>query len=146
MRLHPGVGNAAAIRQVPTEGAYPVAKTATAAMRAHRTVPGTPVFDGRSAQRGLALNALCYSFNHEANRTAFKADPGAYCSRYGLDEEQTRAVTSLDVLAMLRAGGNIYYLAKLAGIYHLGVQDLGAQQTGRSVEDFKALLLAHGAN
>ena len=39
--------------------------------------------------------------------------------------------------------GNVYYLAKLAGIFRLNVQDLGAMQTGVSVEEFKAALLAH---
>jgi protocatechuate 4,5-dioxygenase alpha chain len=33
-------------------------------------------------------------------------------------------------------------LAKLAGILGLNVQDLGALQTGRSVDDFKAMLFA----
>jgi protocatechuate 4,5-dioxygenase alpha chain len=46
------------------------------------------------------------------------------------------------VLAMIAAGGNVYYLAKLAGIFGLNVQDLGAQQTGLSVEEFKRKLLA----
>ena len=46
---------------------------------------------------------------------------------------------------MIEAGGNIYYLAKLAGIFGLNVQDLGAQQTGVSVEEFRAKLLAAGA-
>lgn len=45
---------------------------------------------------------------------------------------------------MLAAGGNIYYLAKLAGVWGLSVQDVGAQQTGVSVEDFRAKLLAAG--
>jgi len=48
------------------------------------------------------------------------------------------------VLALIAAGGNIYYLAKLAGIFGLNVQDIGAQQTGRSVEDFRAMLRAAG--
>jgi protocatechuate 4,5-dioxygenase alpha chain len=45
---------------------------------------------------------------------------------------------------MLAAGGNVYYLAKLAGIFGLSVQDIGAQQTGMSVGDFKAKLTAAG--
>jgi protocatechuate 4,5-dioxygenase alpha chain len=45
---------------------------------------------------------------------------------------------------MIDAGGNVYYLAKLAGILGLNVQDLGALQTGTTVEAFKAGLLAHG--
>ncbi len=49
-----------------------------------------------------------------------------------------------DVRKLIAAGGNIYYLAKLAGIFGLGVQDIGAQQTGVSVEAFKKKLEAAG--
>ena len=51
-----------------------------------------------------------------------------------------RAVKDRDILAMLNAGGNIYYLAKLAGIFNLNVQDIGAQQTGMTLDAFKAML------
>ena len=46
-------------------------------------------------------------------------------------------------IQMLEAGGNVYYLAKLAGILGLNVQDLGALQTGMALEDFKAGLMRH---
>ena len=42
---------------------------------------------------------------------------------------------------VIAAGGNVYFLAKLAGILGLNVQDLGAQQTGMSVDAFKQMLL-----
>jgi protocatechuate 4,5-dioxygenase alpha chain len=103
-------------------------------------IPGTILFDGEYAQKGYALNHMCYSFNSEANRQAFLQDEEAYCRRYNLTPEQREAVKNRNVLAMLEAGGNIYYLAKLAGIFHLNVQDIGAQQTGMSLEDFKAML------
>ena len=61
-----------------------------------------------------------------------------------VDEEQREAVRKRDVLAMIAAGGNIYYLAKLAGIFRLNVQDLGAQQTGLTLEAFKQKLLEAG--
>ena len=51
---------------------------------------------------------------------------------------------SRSVLKMIEAGGNVYYLAKLAGIFGLNVQDIGAQQTGMSVDEFKAKLVAAG--
>ena len=108
-----------------------------------RLIFGTPVFDGAAAARGYALNAMCFSFNEAANRAAFVADEDAYCRRFGLDEEQRRAVADRDVAAMIACGGNVYYLAKLAGIFGLGVQDIGAQQTGMSVDAFKAMLAAH---
>lgn len=107
-----------------------------------RSIPGTALFDGELAIRGFALNAMCFSFNEAANRMAFLADEEAYCRKYGLTEEQRAAVAARDVPAMLAAGGNVYYLAKLAGILGLNVQDLGALQTGRSVADFKAMLIA----
>ena len=107
-------------------------------------IPGMLVFDGELARRGFALNAMCYSFNLKSNRDAFVADEEAYMARFGLGEEQKRAVRDRDVLAMLEAGGNVYYLAKLAGILGLNVQDLGALQTGKTLDEFKASLLAHG--
>ena len=105
---------------------------------------GTTIFDGKAAQRGYALNKMCYSFNQAANREAFRLDEEGYCRKYGLDAAQREAVRRRDVLALIAAGGNIYYLAKLAGIFGLNVQDIGAQQTGLSVEDFRELLRAAG--
>ena len=110
----------------------------------HQDIPGTTIFDGFEAQKGLALNRMCFSFNSAENREAFRADEDGYCARFGLSTEQRQAVRERDVLKMLAAGGNIYYLAKLAGIFGLNVQDIGAQQTGMSVDDFKAKLIAAG--
>ena len=105
---------------------------------------GTSLFDGKAATRGYALNKMCFSFNDAANRAAFLQDEDAYCRKFGLDAEQREAVRRRDVLALIAAGGNIYYLAKLAGIFGLNVQDIGAQQTGRSVDEFRAMLRAAG--
>lgn len=105
-------------------------------------IPGTVIFDGTEAQKGYALNRMCYSFNHAENRAAFVDDEDAYCAKYGLSPEQREAVRRRDVLAMIDAGGNVYYLAKLAGIFGLDVQDIGAQQTGVTREAFKAKLAA----
>ena len=113
-------------------------------MDAVRPIPGTLLFDGEVAQRGYALNKMCFSLNEEHNRHAFLHDEEAYMDRYGLTEPQRDAVRRRDVLAMLAAGGNVYYLAKLAGALGLGVQDIGAQQTGMSVDEFKRRLLEAG--
>jgi protocatechuate 4,5-dioxygenase, alpha chain len=110
----------------------------------HSRIPGTYIFDGHMAMKGYALNKMCYSFNSAENRRKFKAFPEAYCQSFGLSREQVHAVTDLDVLRMLQLGGNIYYLAKLTGIYGLTVQDIGAQQTGKSLDEFRAMLAAHG--
>ena len=110
----------------------------------HIDIPGTTIFDGKMAMKGYALNKMCYSFNSKVNRDAFAADEEGYMERYGLNDDQKNAVRNRDILAMIAAGGNIYYLAKLAGILGLNVQDLGSLQTGKSLEQFKADLLAQG--
>jgi protocatechuate 4,5-dioxygenase, alpha chain len=107
-------------------------------------IPGTTVFDGALAQKGYALNKMCYSFNSADNREAFKRDEDAYCAKFGLSHEQRRAVANRNVLELIAAGGNIYYLAKFAGIFGLDVQDVGAQQTGMSKDAFKAKLADAG--
>ncbi|MGA9028673.1 MAG: protocatechuate 4,5-dioxygenase subunit alpha [Steroidobacteraceae bacterium] len=103
-------------------------------------VPGTTIFDGEQAQRGYALNKMTFSFNDAVNRQAFLADEDAYCAKFGLDPEQREAVRKRDVLALIAAGGNVYYLAKLAGIFGLDMQDIGAQQTGVTKAEFQARL------
>lgn len=104
---------------------------------------GTTLFDGDQARKGYALNKMCFSFNDAANREAFRSDEETYMQRYQLTPEQAAAIRGRDVLGLLRAGGNVYYLAKFAGILGLDVQDLGALQTGMSKEEFKAKLAAY---
>ena len=112
--------------------------------KANSDIPGTFIFDGRMAMRGYALNKMCYSFNKAINRERFRRSPEAYCRAFGLSPEQIEAVKDLDVLRLLELGGNIYYLAKLTGIFGLSVQDIGARQTGMSLEEFRAMLAAQG--
>ena len=113
-------------------------------MAATRQIPGTTLFDGAQARKGYALNKMCFSFNDAANREAFQSDEIGYCLRYGLNEQQRQAIRERNVLKLIAAGGNVYYLAKFAGILGPDVQDLGAQQTGMSKDAFKAKLLAAG--
>ena len=107
------------------------------------TIPGTTPFDGAEAMKGYALNKMCFSFNDKANRDAFVADPEAYMSQFGLNEQQKAAIRSKQVLELIAAGGNAYYLAKFAGIFGLDMQDIGAQQTGMSKEGCMAKLAAY---
>lgn len=116
----------------------------TAPVEGKRVIPGTPVFDGDCAQAGFAINAMCYSFNDAANRAEFVSDEEAYMAKFDLTDAQKEAVRARSVLGMIAAGGNVYYLAKLAGILGLSVQDLGGLQTGMSTQAFKERLLAQG--
>ena len=106
-------------------------------------IEGTTPFDGDMARKGYALNKMCFSFNSAENRAEFKADEEAYMAKYNLTETQKAAIRSRQVLELIAAGGNAYYLAKFAGIFGLDMQDIGAQQSGMSKDAFKAKLRAY---
>lgn len=113
-------------------------------MTADEPIPGTVMFDGKMAMKGFALNKMCFSFNNADNRATFLADEEAYMEKFGLNDEQKQAIRDKVVLNLLAAGGNVYYLAKFAGIFGLNMQDVGAQQSGMSVEAFKEKLIRAG--
>ena len=70
-------------------------------------------------------------------------DPVSMLASPEATEAQRAAIRNRNVLQLIDAGGNVYYLAKFAGILKLDVQDLGAQQTGMTKDAFKAKLLAY---
>lgn len=110
----------------------------------HAHIEGTTVFDGKQAMKGYALNKMCFTFNGAPAREEYLKDPEAYYTKFKLNDEQKQACRDKNVLAMIAAGGNIYYLAKFAGIFKLDVQDVGAQQTGMTKEAFKEKLRRAG--
>jgi protocatechuate 4,5-dioxygenase alpha chain len=107
-------------------------------------IPGTIIFDGEKAVKGYGLNKMCFSFNSAENREAYLRDEDRYCDRFKVTPQQRQALKHRNVLALLEAGGNIYYLAKWAGIFGMNVQQIGAQQRGVSEEEFKAMLVRAG--
>ena len=107
-------------------------------------IPGTYVFDGRRAHGAYPLNKLLFSFNDATNRAQFERDPSAYCDAYGVSGQHKDLVLAKDFLGMLRAGANIYYMAKMAIPRGLSVQDAGARFQGISTPEFQAKLLAKG--
>ena len=106
-------------------------------------IPGTYVFDGRHAHGAYPLNRLLFSLNEEAGRAALERDPAAYCDRFGVAGRYKDLLLKKDFLGMLRAGANIYYLAKMAIPRGTSVQDAGAQFQGITTDEFQAKLYAH---
>jgi protocatechuate 4,5-dioxygenase alpha chain len=112
--------------------------------RVNDDIPGTVIFDGNRAILGYALNKMCFSFNSAENREMYRRDEDRYCDSFGLTDKQRLALKHRNVLELLDAGGNIYYLAKWAGIFGMNVQQLGAQQRGMTEEAFKEMLVRAG--
>ena len=107
-------------------------------------IPGTILFDGNMARKGYGLNKMCYSRNEQSARDEFAKDEMAYCDKYGVTAAQKDAIKNRDVLSLLKLGGSIYYLAKFTGMLGLNMQDIGAMQTGMSVDEFKQKLVDAG--
>jgi protocatechuate 4,5-dioxygenase, alpha chain len=108
----------------------------------YENIPGTYVFDGKHAHGAYPLNKLLFSFNSAENRQEFDRDPGAYCDKYGVTGKYKDLVLKKDFLGMLRAGANIYYMAKMAIPRGTSVQDAGAAFQGITSQEFQAKLLA----
>ena len=107
-------------------------------------IPGTIMFDGTMARKGYGLNKMCYSLNDQAARAEFARNEMAYCEKFGLTTGQKKAIKDRDVIGLLEQGGSIYFLAKFAGGLGLNMQDIGALQTGLSLEEFKEKLVRAG--
>jgi protocatechuate 4,5-dioxygenase alpha chain len=107
-------------------------------------IPGTYVFDGEHAHDSYPLNKLLFSFCEEANRNEFDRDPAAYCDKFGVTGKYKDFIIKQDFLGMLRAGANIYYMAKMAIPRGTSVQDAGAQFQGITTKEFQDKLLEKG--
>lgn len=108
-----------------------------------RSLQGTYLFDGVRARKNYPLNKMCMSLVKPENRGEFVKDEEAYCRKFGLSEESSKLVRDRDWIGMVRAGGNIYYVFKLAAIDHVSMQSVGAQQNGMTLEEFRAKLNSH---
>jgi protocatechuate 4,5-dioxygenase alpha chain len=109
-------------------------------------IPGTIVFDGQRAMQGYGLNKMCFSFNSAENREAYLRDEDGYCDRFELTGDQRQALKNRNILELLETGGNVYYLAKWAGIFGMNVQQMGAQQRGITEKEFKEMLVRAGGD
>jgi protocatechuate 4,5-dioxygenase alpha chain len=107
-------------------------------------LPGTPVFDGQTARRGLRMNKLFMSLRFPEKRERFLADEAAYCQAYGLPPEQQQAVLDRDWQAMIDLGGSIFYVYKLAMMDGRSMQYLGGVFTGMTEAEFVAAMRAGG--
>jgi len=108
-----------------------------------RSLQGTYLFDGVRAQKNYPLNKMCMSLTKTENRSEFVKDEAAYGRKFGLSDESIRLVKDRDWIGLIRSGGNIYYVFKLAAIDHVSMQVVGAQQNGMTLDEFRAKLNSH---
>lgn len=92
------------------------------------------------ASSQFALNKMCSTLIAKDNQKKFRAFPEFYCREYGLSLEQIHAVTDLDIIRLLNLGGSVSNLEKLTRTYGLDILNLCAEQTGKTIDEVKAIL------
>jgi len=107
-------------------------------------VPGTTIFDAEQSRKGYWLNQFCMSLMKAENRARFKADQRAYVDEWPMTEEQKQAVLTADLNRGIRAGGNIYFLAKLGATHGKSFQQMAGSMTGMSEEEYRDMMIRGG--
>lgn len=93
----------------------------------------------------MRINLLCRSLIRADHREAFRLDEPGYLQRFGLQDEELRLIADRDFSGLLAAGGNIFFLIKLAAVTGLPLYEMGAQMRGESYEHFLATRRQAGA-
>ncbi|MEZ5720253.1 MAG: protocatechuate 4,5-dioxygenase subunit alpha [Paracoccaceae bacterium] len=107
-------------------------------------IPGTFVFDADRSREGYWLNQFCISLRKAENRAAFREDPEAHMAKIAMTEEQKQAVRDRAWNRLLELGGNIYYTSKLASFDRIAFQDLAAEMSHMSREDYRKMMIDGG--
>ena len=107
-------------------------------------VPGTTIFDAEQSRLGYHLNQFCMSLMKAANRERFKADERAYLDEWAMTEEQKQAVLARDLNRCIKAGGNIYFLAKIGATDGKSFQQMAGSMTGMTEEEYRDMMIGGG--
>ena len=110
----------------------------------YKDVPGTTIFDAEQSRLGYHLNQFCMSLMRAENRTRFKADERAYLDEWPMTEEQKQGVLTRDLNRCIKAGGNIYFLAKIGATDGKSFQQMAGSMTGMSEEEYRNMMIGGG--
>ncbi len=99
---------------------------------------GTYLNTGHAAGAGMRLNRFCYGLREPGNREAFRCDPEVCMAQHGLNPEDRALVRQRDWLGLIRRGGNVFVLLRLAQLCGDGLIETGAQMRGETVEQYLA--------
>ena len=106
--------------------------------------PGTTIFDAEQSRKGYHLNQFCMSLMKAENRERFKANQRAYVDEWPMTEEQKQAVLAADLNRAIKAGGNIYFLAKLGATHGKSFQQMAGSMTGMTEEQYRDMMIKGG--
>jgi protocatechuate 4,5-dioxygenase alpha chain len=112
--------------------------------RRYRSIDGTYVQDSAHTRRGYRLNQFLMTLNRAEGRELFRADEERCLDEWRLTADQREAVLRRDWLELIRLGGNIFFVLKLAAFDGVSVEQVCAQMAGVDEGAYRAMMLAGG--
>jgi len=101
--------------------------------------PGTYIYDGPTATRGYKLTKFGLSLRNPANRTKFLADERGYMTGFGLSEEEIGMVLARDWTGLIKAGGHLQSMLKVAATVGQNLWHIGAHNADMTAEELQSL-------
>jgi protocatechuate 4,5-dioxygenase, alpha chain len=92
--------------------------------------PGTIEFTAQRALAGQALNRFALSLRSAACRAEFLAAESAYMRGFGLTDHEVELVRERNWTGLLRAGGHLQAMLKLAATVGEDLWSIGAHNAG----------------
>ena len=100
--------------------------------------PGTLVYSSELALQGHRLNRFALSLRSPACRQTFLADEKSYMQSYGLSPQEQALVVDRDWTGLLRAGGHLQAILKIAATVGQHLWHIGAHNAGTDADTMRA--------
>jgi protocatechuate 4,5-dioxygenase alpha chain len=100
--------------------------------------PDSYIYTGPMSTAGRNINHFSLSLKNPDNREAFLAYPVAYMQRYSLTTAQQAMVQARDWTALIKAGGHLQAVLKVAATMGENLWYIGAHNAGVPVEELQA--------
>ena len=97
--------------------------------------PDSFVYTGPMSTAGRNINLFSLSLKIPDNRKAFLADPAVYMLRFDLTEAQQAMVDARDWTGLIKAGGHLQAVLKIAATVGENLWHVGAHNAGVPVEE-----------
>jgi protocatechuate 4,5-dioxygenase, alpha chain len=100
--------------------------------------PASFVYTGPMSTRGRNINRFSLSLKIPENRKSFLADPDAYMTRFDLSKAEQDLVRTRDWTGLLKAGGHLQAILKIAATVGQNLWYIGAHNAEVPVDDMIA--------
>lgn len=100
--------------------------------------PASFVYTGPMSTCGRNINRFSLSLKLPENRKAFLADPNAYMTRFDLSKAEKDLVLARDWTGLLKAGGHLQAILKIAAAVGENLWHIGAHNADLAVADMIA--------